>query len=140
MQKTIGAAFGGAPRGRRFAPPPWAVVFASILYDFSTIFGWSSMFFNDFCRKDWFPRLLLSRPHLGVTENTLPLRYPRWKIERHNCIGHFRGDLPQNHPQKYRKSTRNTKNNKGAAFSDASHAHRGICFFVSLVDLLYFCG
>ena len=41
--------------------------FASILYDFSTIFGCSSMFFNDFCRKDGFPRPLLSRPHLGVT-------------------------------------------------------------------------
>ena len=34
---------------------------------------------------------------------------PRWKIKRHNCIRHFRADLPQNHPQKYRKSTRNTK-------------------------------
>ena len=68
MQKTTGAAFGGAPRGRRFAPPPWVVVFAYMLYDFSTIFCCFSMFFNDFCRKDWFPRPLLSRPLLGVTE------------------------------------------------------------------------
>ena len=38
------AAFGGAPRGRRFAPPPWVVVFNFCLtfwYDFQ----W---FFNDF--------------------------------------------------------------------------------------------
>ena len=66
--KTTGAAFGGAPRGRRFAPSPWVVVFAYMLYDFSTIFCCFSMFFNDFCRKDWFPGPLLSRPLLGVTD------------------------------------------------------------------------
>ena len=55
--------------------PPWgaaeggACCFLDLfLNDFSTIFGCSSMFFNDFCRKDWFPRPLLSRPHLGVTD------------------------------------------------------------------------
>ena len=68
VPKATGAAFGGAPRGRRFAPPPWVVVFAYMLYDFSTIFCCFSMFFNDFCRKDWFPRPLLSRPLLGVTD------------------------------------------------------------------------
>ena len=48
---------GGASR----RPLGWLLL-AYILYDFSHMFSCFSMFSNDFCRKDCFPRPLLSRP------------------------------------------------------------------------------
>ena len=74
-QQPKGAARSAAPLGRRRRRR--LLFFAYMLYDFSTIFCCFSMFFNDFCRKDWFPRPLLSRPLLGVTEKC----FKHWPVE-----------------------------------------------------------
>ena len=60
-KNKTGAAFGGAPRRRRFAPPPWVVALGYFWYDFS-----HNMDHNMF--PPW-PRLLKS---LYDTENPSP--------------------------------------------------------------------